>query len=256
MWNSLYFFCIVVCDNVAVTQPRKVFKTKEDVVKNLAKLGEGVSVFVVYAPDPESPYHNPQTRGQEIEANERRIFQLVYDLERHGFHVVTDLHLGDNTPPNWLEWYTARVELCDYVLLVGSPAFCELFAREKPRAEILDRRAKLLLSYKNAVYAEIVKEVSTRPGTSKFVPVLLDPRWPAEDAVPSLLRAATVYLLQEDGQRQFVYDDRYRDFERLVCRMAGINRAEIDKTPVVGVRKLPPPYHGGKCMYMLCMLCQ
>ena len=236
----------MVSDNVVVAGPRKVFKSREDVEKNLAKLGQGVSVFVVYAPDPESPYYDPRTREQEIGVNERRIFQLVYDLECLGFHVITDLHLGDNTPANWLEWYTARVELCDYVLLVGSPAFCELFSREKPRGEILDRRAKLLLSYKNAVYAEIIKEVSTKPGASKFVPILLDPRWPIENAIPFLFGAATVYQLLEGEHRRFVYDNRYRDFEKLVCRLSGINRAEFDKVTVMGVQRLPPPHQGGR----------
>ena len=200
----------------------------------------------MYAPDPESPYHDPRTRVQEIGANEKRIFRLAYDLEQHGFNVVTDLHLGSKMPTNWLEWYTSRIELCNYVLLVGSPAFCELFSREKPRGQIADERAQRLRSYRNAVYAEIEAEVSRNPGASRFVPVLLDRCWTFEDSVPSLMRAATVYHLQEDDHRRFNYDDGSRDFEKLVCRMAGINRAEIDRPPLVGVHRLPQPYQGGR----------
>lgn len=237
----------VVSDGATAAKPvqRRVFKTRADVEQDLAMLGEGVSVFIVYAPDPESPYYDPCTREHEISANRVRIFRLVYDLEYHGFNVVTDIHLGDKMPTNWLEWYTSRIELCNYILLVGSPAFCELFSREKPQRQILDRKAELLLSYRNAVYAEIATEVSRNPGASKFIPVLLDPRWTFEDAVPSLVRAATVYHLLEEDHRRFTYDNGSRDFEKLVCRMAGINRAEIDRSQPIGVRQLPPPYQQG-----------
>ena len=242
-----------------VATQRKVFKSKAEIEQNITKLGEGVSVFIVYAPDPESPYLDPHTRVQEINVNEKRIFQLVYDLGRHGFHVVTDLHLGDKMPQNWLEWYTSRIELCNYILLVGSPAFCELFSREKPQGQILDRRAQLLLSYRNTVYSEITRELSSNPGASKFIPVLVDPRWPQEVSIPSLFGAATVYHLLESEQRHFTYDNKSRDFEKLVCRMAGINRAEIDKPQVIGVQRLPPPFHGGKlatCVHVYHGMCR
>jgi hypothetical protein len=234
-----------LADGVTAAAPRKVFKSKAEVEQNLPRLGEGVSVFIVYAPDPESPYLNPHTRVREINANEKQIFQLVYDLGRHGFHAITDLHLGDKMPHNWLEWYTSRIELCHYILLVGSPAFRELFSREKPQGQILDRRAQLLLSYRNTVYSEISKELSSNPSASKFIPILLDPRWHSEDSIPSLFGAATVYHLLEKEQRLFMYDNWSRDFEKLVCRMAGINRAEIDQPRVVGVQRLLPPFYGG-----------
>ena len=232
-----------------------VLKTRQDVEQNLTKLGEGVSVFIVYAPDPEFPYLDPRTRSQEIGANEKRIFRLAYDLEQHGFNVVTDLHLGSEMPTNWLKWYTSRIELCNYILLVGSPAFCELFSKEKPRGQIIDERAQRLLSYRNAVYAEIAAEVSRNPCASKFVPVLLDPRWTFEDSVPSLMRAASVYYLLEDDHRRFNYDENSRDFEKLVCRMAGINRAEIERPLLVGVHRLPPPFQGGIHVEPIAQLC-
>lgn len=249
------FIPTAVPDGVTESAQRRVFKSKTDVQQNLTRLGEGVSVFVVYAPDPESPYLNPHTRVREINANEKRIFQLVYDLGRHGFHVITDLHLGDQIPQNQLEWYTSRIELCNYILLVGSPAFRELFSREKPQGQILDRRAQLLLSYRNAVYSEITRELLRNPGASKFIPVLIDPRWHSEDSIPSLFGAATVYHLLENEQRTFTYDNRDRDFEKLVCRMAGINRAEIDMPQVIGVRRLPQPYQGGTCTCKTEMYC-
>ena len=243
-------------DGVTAGAQRKVFKSKAEVEQNLPSLGEGVSIFIVYAPDPESPYHDPHTRVREINMNEKRIFQLVYDLGRHGFHVITDLHLGDEMPQNWLEWYTSRIELCDYILLVGSPAFHELFSREKPQRQIVDRRAQLLLSYRNTVYSEITREMLSNPGASKFIPILVDPRWHLEDSIPSLFGAATVYQLLESEQRQFTYDNRSRDFEKLVCRMAGINRAEIDKPQVIGVQRLPPPFQGGTGIHVhACVKC-
>ena len=250
----IYLFVIPVCKDTVTVGGQKVarrsFKTRQDVESHLSQLGEGVSVFIVYAPDPESPYFDPRKREAQISQNERLVFRLAYDLECHGFHVVTDLHLGDKQPHSWLRWYTSRISLCDFVILVCSPAFNKLFSHAQcPDYQIIDRRAKLLLSYRNAVDSEIMSEVQSKQNGGKFVPIMLHPYWSVEECVPALFRAGAIYdVFEEQQPRRFTYDNQIRGFERLVCRMAGINRMELDKPPVVGVHQLGPHIREGMCV--------
>ncbi|XP_064392221.1 uncharacterized protein LOC135339913 isoform X4 [Halichondria panicea] len=203
------------------------FKTKQDVTNNLPRLGQGVSVFVCYAPDPESPYYDPKERKDEIVRNQTQITHLICDLERIGFSVISDLHLGNSQPRNWLQWYVSRIELCDYLIMVCSPAFKELFSCDKQKFPIADERASWFLTYRNAMYAEISEEVKDSPSGSKFVPVIIDDSFPPQDCVPTLLLTATKYQLNQKVPREFKYDNMYGGFEQLVCRMAGIDRVQM-----------------------------
>ena len=228
----------------AVVSHVAVFQSREEVLANLPRLGEGRSVFVCYAPDPESPYFNPREREVEIHRNELRLASLFLDLELHGFHVVSDLHMqgGGTEPADFVQWYISRVSYCNFVLLVCSPAFNELFRIDRSDA-IIDKRAQLLLGYKRAVYGEIMKEVKSQGNVSRFIPVLLEARWDSVDCVPVLFQGGSVYRLFEAEQRCFNYNDMTRDFEKLVCRMAGIDRMALarpqDRRPVA---MLPAPH--------------
>lgn len=229
-----------------VQRQRRVFHSKEEVQSHLPELGEGVSVFICYAPDPESPYLNPQRRRAEICRNERLITFLTVDLERHGFHVVSDLHLGDTEPRNWLRWYISRIHLCNFIVLVCSPAFKELFSQETLRRDVVDQRALMFRAYSHAIYDEITQDLQGN-NTSKFIPVILDRAWEARDNVPSLFRSGFVYNLSGASEpRRFVYDNKNGEFERLVCRMAGINRVELDKPKDRMLHMLPKPGERGK----------
>ena len=230
-----------------VLRQRRVFRSKEEVQSHLPELGEGVSVFICYAPDPESPYLDPQRRVVEIRHNERLITILTADLERHGFHVVSDLHLGDTEPRNWLRWYISRIHLCNFIILVCSPAFNELFSQETLRRDVVDQRARMFRTYSHAIYDEIAQDVTRGNNTSKFIPVILDRAWEGRDSVPSLFRGGFVYNLSGASEpRGFVYDNKNGGFERLVCRMAGINRVELDKPRDRMLHMLPKPDERGK----------
>ena len=218
----------------------RVFDSREEVEGHLSQLGEGVSIFICYAPDPESPYLDPRTREGEIRKTERSISILTADLEQHGFHVISDLHLGDVEPRDWLRWYINRIRLCDHIILVCSPAFNELFSRETLKKDVLDERSKMLRAYSRAIYNEITQDAATTGNTSKLIPVILDQAWEGGDSVPSLFRGGTVYNLSgATYPRKFVYINTNGHFERLVCRMAGINRVELDK------HRLPKPDEKG-----------
>ena len=229
-----------------VQRRRRVFHSKEEVQSYLPELGEGVSIFICYAPDPESPYLDPQRRGAEIRRNEMLITMLTADLEQHGFHVVSDLHLGDTEPRNWLRWYISRIHLCDFIILVCSPAFNELFSQETLCQDVVDHRAVMFRTYSQAIYDEIAQDVTRGNNTSKFIPVILDRAWEGRENVPSLFRGGFVYNLSGGSvPRRFVYGNRDGGFERLVCRMAGINRVELDKPRDRMLHMLPKPDERG-----------
>ena len=246
-WKMKEFFSPSPVMTDRVQRQQRVFRSKEEVQSHLPELGEGVSVFICYAPDPESPYLDPQRRRAEICRNERLITILTVDLERHGFHVVSDLHLGDTEPRNWLRWYISRIHLCNFIVLVCSPAFNELFSRETLRRDVVDQRALMFRAYSHAIYDEIAQDVTRGNNTSKFIPVILDRAWEARDSVPSLFRGGFVYNLSGASEpRRFVYDNKNGEFERLVCRMAGINRVELDKPRDRVLHMLPKPGERGK----------
>ena len=204
------------------------FTTKRDVVANVRTLGQGHHVFLCYLPDPASPYGHPDPT--RVQSNLKRMTNLHYDLYLHGFVVTSDLSLGDQQPQNVLEWYVRHIEHCNHVILVCSPAFKELFTSSRPQRPVMDPKAQRFLCYSSAIYAECERNVSREGrGMSKFIPVLLDPEWMDSDrSVPLLFRGSHIYQLFEEHPRQFDYDNTERHFERLVCRMVGINRATID----------------------------
>ena len=246
-WKMKEFFSPSPVMTDRVQRQRRVFRSKEEVQSHLPELGEGVSVFICYAPDPESPYLDSQRRVAEIHHNERLITILTADLERHGFHVVSDLHLGDTEPRNWLRWYISRIHLCNFIILVCSPAFNELFSRETLRQDVVDQRARMFRTYSHAIYDEIAQDVTRGNNTSKFIPVILDRAWEGRDSVPPLFRGGLVYDLSGASEpRRFVYDNKNGGFEKLVCRMAGINRVELDKPRDGMLHMLPKPDERGK----------
>ena len=241
------FLSTAVADAVTKGKlPGIQYRTRGDVVKNLPRLGQGISVFVCYAPDPESPYYDPKDRQGVISRNQIFITHLIRDLERLGFTVISDLHLGETQPRNWLQWYVSRMELCDYLIMVCSPAFKELFLCETPKYRIIDQRASWFLTYQNVMQAEIVKEITESSASSKFLPVILDERYLPEDSVPSLFRLAPLYQLGSHGNRQFNYDNMFGDYEKLVCRMAGIDRMKMESPVDEGVIRVAPPFSQGQ----------
>ena len=224
-------FTAVMVDSGKTRRPRRTFSSRKEIEASLDALGEGVSVFICYAPDSDSPYNDPQERQPYIQQNERLVSLLSHDLACHGFQVMTDLHMRDDEPRSWVRWYINRIRLCDHVILVCSPAFNELFTQEKLQSEPKDLRAQHIRLYSNVIYDEYTKDVVRGTTRSKFIPVILDRAYTYQRdiSVPSLLSGGSVYELFETAPRQFDYSKKDGDFEKLVCRMAGINRAEIER---------------------------
>ena len=106
----------------------------------------------------------------------------------------------------------------------------------------------MLRAYSRAIYNEITQDAATTGNTSKLIPVILDQAWEGGDSVPSLFRGGTVYNLSGvTCPRKFVYTNKKGHFERLVCRMAGINRDELDKLVERMLHRLPKHDETGWC---------
>lgn len=177
--------------------------------------------------------------------------RLFFDLELHGFHVLSDLHLGETQPSNWVQWYITRISHCNFVVFVCSPAFKKLFEETVQVDRLPNPKAKHLVNYRNAVYAGISKEMS-KEGRKKFIPVILDDNYmrsaQREESVPVLFQPGTVYCVtKEEQKRSFDFDNKSRDFEKLVCHMAGINRDALEKKNMrPQVAMLPQPFQPSK----------
>ena len=220
---------------------RTQWTCRQHVKSNLTRLGTGVSVFFLYAPNPDDLYKPPGMEDRPQLRNKFYMSRLFFDLELHGFHVLSDMHLGDTQPTNWVQWYVTRISCCNYVVFVCSPAFRRLFEDENlDMDKLTNPKARHLLGYRNAVYSCIEEEV-TKGGRGKFIPVILDGKYKNwKDCVPLLFQAGTVYCLKEEKQkRKFDFDNKKRDFEKLVCHMAGINRIEIEMKEQQGIAQVP-----------------
>ena len=209
---------------------RPSFTSRAEVMDYLDTLGHGVKVLVCYSPDPKSAKdcepEEQQAKRSRTQDTRRRIGRLACRLERHGFSVFTDLKGGDPL----LKWYTNHIESDDYVLLVCSPAFEELFRMERLEG-VSDWQAKLVYSYCNNIFSQLATNPDTR---KKFIPVVIDSAY--SESVPSLFQGSSLYRITND--KAFNYDSD-QGFDALVCRMAGIDRAKIEKEllrgPVVQV---------------------
>ena len=219
-----------------------VYKSKAEVQANLTKLGEGVKVFICYAPDPDDPYSDAGERVAVIDQHEQKIWSLTHDLERHGFYVSSDLNMP-GAPDSILRWVAARIDLSDYVILVCSPALRELVTAPSLSEKVKDVRAKRLFKYSNAIYG--VMEGQT-DNVTKLVSVILDGRYDYLSSAPCMLCSGRIYRLCEVASpRKFDYDCKNGEFEALVCRMAGIDRALSQPQPEL--TRLPPPSFEGGC---------
>ena len=170
--------------------------------------------------------------------------RLFFDLELHGFHVLSDLHLGNTEPSNWVQWYITRITHCNYVVMVCSPAFKQLFEESPNIADIPNPKAKRLVCYRDALYAAISNVLSDE-GRRKFIPVILEEKYEPMDCVPLLFQAGTVHRVLKEDRRDFDFNNTIRDFEKLVCHMAGIDRVELRRCghgQVSKIPTLPGPY--------------
>ena len=240
--SCIVYFLVVEKDIVHLrdVEVKSEWKSKKQVVDNVRTLGDGISIFVIYAPNPDDLYQPPSSTDVVEQRNKVLMLRLFYDLERHGFHVLSDIHLGDSQPTNWLKWYVSRILQCNFVLMVCSPAFKELFEGPSRVDKVSHDKAKRLHVYANTIYSELEKKSNSR---TKFLPIILEDCYEKEECVPALFAAGTVYrVVHEDQPRKFTFDNKERDFEKLVCSLTGINRCDLEKPDIGEIKKVDHPY--------------
>ena len=85
-----------------------------------------------------------------------------------------------------------------------------------------------------------------------------------QKSVPLLFRSAQIYRLFETDccERKFDYHNNERDFERLVCRMVGIDRAQLNAPNPGAVFEMTKPaslsgklHFGISMSYVICFGC-
>lgn len=231
---------LLICSPLVMTDRiERQLKTKEDIVNNIDKLGEGIEVFMCYAPDPDDPCSDPEDNQAVVLQHETKIWDLMHDFERHGFLVSSDLNMPLDTS-NILRWIASRIDNSDFVIIVCSPALKELVSCLKLPEGVKDKRAERLFRFSNAIY-EVLQRKTT--ATTKVVTVILDDHY-QDDVVPTFFAGGHIYRLHKVASpREFDYD-RNGPFEQLICRMANIDRSQPPQRQEV--QRLPPPHQGGE----------
>ena len=200
----------VLTDHV---EKRRVFRSRDDVTANLTKLGEGVEIFICYAPDPDDPYSDPDENVAVTDQHEQKIWSLIHDLKRHGFYVSSDLNMPGAPDSIILRWVTALINLSEYVILVCSPAPRELVTASSLSEKVKDVRARRLFKYRNAIYGVMEWQMDA---VTKLVSVILDGRYDNQSSAPCTLSSGHIYRLCEVASpRQFDYDCKNGEFEKL-----------------------------------------
>lgn len=193
---------------------------------HIETIGHGVKVLVLYCPDPKSARgcvaDQQGERSRRVKDTREHVARLVNRLECHGFSVFTDLHKGGEDHGQLFKWYCNHMESDDFILVVCSQGFKELCHMERLDKE--DMLAKLVYSCCKKMYDCQVAE----PDSKKFIPVVIDHM--SSDSVPPLYRGSILYDVTDE--KEFNYDSHpyHYGFDALVCRMAGIDRAKIEKT--------------------------
>ena len=216
-----------------VPTKRLQFNSKEDVTQNLGSLGQRLKIFICYAPSVSSK----ETRGKL----ESRIYTFARHLITYGFDVRVDLFASFTVGFDWASWTDHEMSQADWIIFVNSKSSYELLCHpSRPRdvdvtvphvsnsldtASVNEATKKIRFSGR-ALYNRLYHDT-----TLKIIPVILleeDNR--IEYILPILRDVNSVLHIYEDVP--FEYDKLEGHFERLICRMAGINRMAINSRGV------------------------
>lgn len=204
---------------------RKVFKSKADVTGNLGSLGQRQKVFIFYGP-------SARPAG-ELES---RVYNFARQLIIYGFEVVVDLFFNFTVGFEWASWTDREMSQADWIIFVCSESSYELLSYSNGTKEI----EVSLPSVKKATPLDTaVNEITKKVRFSskilynrlfndeklRIIPVVLC-KGDQHFILPILQDPQNVLHIYED--RPFDYDKFEGHFERLICRMANINRIALD----------------------------
>ena len=205
------------------------FNSREEVTKNLGCLGQRLKVFICYAPSVSSK----ETKGKL----ESRIITFARHLITYGFEVRVDLFESFAVDFDWASWTDREMSQADWIIFVNSKSSYELLCHPSGPKEIEITAPHVSNSFNTGAIKKIrfsgraLYNRLYHDSASKIIPVILQVEDNKSEYILPILRDVNSVLhIYEDTP--FDYDRLEGHFERLVCRMAGINRMDINSRGV------------------------
>ena len=193
------------------------FKTIEDIQHNLGSLGQKKEVFIWFVPS-ERTADNTTHPGML----ETRVFLFSRHLITYGFRVRTNLSVGVNrtTKSDWASSTDHEMSQAEWIICVCSQSLYEMFQNASDPMEIhsLSTSASFL---NRTLYNRLLNDP-----TLQVIPVILQEKDDNLFFVPPTLRDPK-NVLHIYEETPFSVENLNGDFERLICRMAGIDRMAL-----------------------------
>ena len=196
------------------------FSTIEDIMNNLGSLGRGKGVLIVYGP-------SANITGSVNGSRRDRIYNFACHLITYGFDVKIDMFVKLTTESDWASWIDHEMSQADWIICVCSQSLYTMFHTMngiEQEIQSLSLAAKNTRFYCRGLYNRLLNDANL-----KVIPVILSREEDNLTFVPPALRdPKSVLRIFEDTP--FSIENVHGNFERLVCRMAGINRTALNTT--------------------------
>jgi len=202
-----------LCRDGSNVNPPQRFNTLESIDHRLGSIGQRKKVFIWFVPD------NKQCTGML----ETRILSFSRHLITYGFDVRVDLFINHVNEADWASWTDNEMLQADWIICVCSQSLCEMFhnATGPPEIQSLNSKATYL---KKALYIRLLNDTAF-----KVIPVILQHEDDNIFFVPPILRDSK-NILRIFDDTPFNVRKMDGDLERLICRMAGIDRMNLRGT--------------------------
>ena len=191
--------------------------TSEDIQSNLGKLGQRKKVFIWFVPSKHIRDNKTNTGILET-----RIYLFSRHLTTYGFDVKVDLTTSVNhtSEADWASWTDHEMSQAEWVICVCSQSLYAMFNNATDPSEIHSLNTRATFSHRT-LYNRLLNDA-----TLKVIPVILLQEDNNLSFVPPTLRdPKNILHIFEDTPFNIQKIDG--DLERLICRMAGINRMKL-----------------------------
>ena len=190
------------------------FKSIEDIQYNLGTLGQRKEVFIWSVPL-RSTVHNITHPGML----ETRILLFSHYLKTYGFEILPS-GVKHTCEADWTYWTDHEMSRAEWIICVCSQSLYDMFHNASDPIEIhsLNTKASVM---NRTLYNRLLNDPAL-----KVIPVILQEDDNNLLFVPPTLRDPK-NILRIYKDTPFNVKNLDGDFERLVCRMAGINRMAL-----------------------------
>ena len=217
----------------------------DDVKNNLGSLGRGVKVLIWYI-------LSASVTAMENNLRKDRIHKFACHLITYGFNVTIDMFCKHATEAEWAAWIDYEMSQADWIICVCSQSLYTMFQSVNDLEKGI---RSLSLAEKNGrFYSRTLYNRLLNDTKLKVIPVVLLKEDDNLAFVPPTLRdPKNILYIYEDTP--FCVENINGNFERLVCRMAGIDRMALKfaEQKNQGFVKLPSKIPKGK-LSLLCLI--